>query len=256
VASNKYDQSNIETMEMLYGTGYLSMGGDDEVANIVAAVVVEGKDVLDLGCGLGGALIALARNHRAGYVHGLDIDAGVLQRAASLVEQAGLKDRVKLSQFEPGPLPLDDNSIDLAFVTAVSCHIEDLVPFFSEIHRVIRPGGYLVGGEWFKNIDNEAYREWDDLLRERGLNFYFVTGQSFTLALQQSGFTGVSIINRNTEMTAMAEQYLERSEGELKDSLLDIMEEEGYASLMRWTRTRARGLASGGSGYGHFVASK
>jgi 2-polyprenyl-3-methyl-5-hydroxy-6-metoxy-1,4-benzoquinol methylase len=57
--ANQYNRRNIETMEMLYGTGYLSMGGDDEVANIVARVEVAGKDVLDIGCGLGGALIAL-----------------------------------------------------------------------------------------------------------------------------------------------------------------------------------------------------
>ena len=63
-------------MEMLYGTGYLSMGGDDEVANIVAQVDVAGKDVLDIGCGLGGALIALTRNHHARHAHGIDIDAG------------------------------------------------------------------------------------------------------------------------------------------------------------------------------------
>jgi 2-polyprenyl-3-methyl-5-hydroxy-6-metoxy-1,4-benzoquinol methylase len=51
--ANQYNRRNIETMEMLYGTGYLSMGGDDEVANIVARVEVAGKDVLDIGCGLG-----------------------------------------------------------------------------------------------------------------------------------------------------------------------------------------------------------
>ena len=42
-AANQYTRRNIETMEMLYGTGYLSMGGDDEVANIVAQVDVAGK---------------------------------------------------------------------------------------------------------------------------------------------------------------------------------------------------------------------
>ena len=38
--ANQYTQRNIETMELLYGTGYLSMGGDDEVASIVAKVDV------------------------------------------------------------------------------------------------------------------------------------------------------------------------------------------------------------------------
>ena len=71
--AKQYNRRNIETMEMLYGTGYLSMGGDDEVANIVARVEVAGKDVLDIGCGLGGALIALTRNHHARNAHGVVI---------------------------------------------------------------------------------------------------------------------------------------------------------------------------------------
>lgn len=83
--TNRYNRRNVETMEMLHATGYLSMGGDDEVARIVAQVEVAGKDVLDIGCGLGGALIALTRNHHARYAHGTDIDAGVPERRTCIV---------------------------------------------------------------------------------------------------------------------------------------------------------------------------
>ena len=253
---NQYTQRNIETMEMLYGTGYLSMGGDDEVASIVARVDVVGKDVLDIGCGLGGAIIALARNHAAGRVHGIDVDAGVLERANVLVNAAGLQDQICLTRFDPGPLPLADESFDLVFLTAVSCHIEDLVPFFTEIRRVLRPGGHLVGGEWFKRLDNEAYREWDELLRDRGLNFYFVTAEELRSALAESGFEEASIIDRSSAMAALAQGYLNRVRQELKDRLLNAMGEEGYTALLEWTRIRANGLARGGAGYGHFSAGK
>ena len=254
--ANQYTRRNIETMEMLYGTGYLSMGGDDEVANIVARVDVAGKDVLDIGCGLGGALIALTRDHHARHAHGIDIDAGVLERASALVSAAGLQERISLTRFEPGPLPLADANFDLVFLTAVSCHIQDLAPFFAEIRRVIRPGGQLVGGEWFRRLDNQAYREWDALLRERGLNFYFVTVDQFKAALLGSGFEEASIVDRSSAMASLAQGYLDRVQHELKDRLLDAMGEEEYSALLEWTRIRANGLARDGSGYGHFVACK
>lgn len=255
-AGNRYNLSNINTMELVYGTGYLSMGGDEEVANIISMVEVKGKDILDVGCGLGGAAIALVGNHGAKSVQGIDIDIGVLLRATELVNQAGMQDRITLNQFDPGPLPLADNSCDLVFLTAVSCHVEDLEPFFTEILRVIRPGGSLVGGEWFKEADNDVYREWDELLRTRGLNFYFVTRSEFKRALTHSGFEKVSIANRNIPMLKLSQSYLQKSETELKPVLLDTMGEEGYESLVQWTRVRAKGLAGGGSGYGHFVACK
>ena len=63
--SNRYNQSNINTVELIYGAGYLSMSGDEEVGHIVSSVEVKGKHVLDVGCGLGGAAIALVGNHGA-----------------------------------------------------------------------------------------------------------------------------------------------------------------------------------------------
>ena len=255
-AANEYNRRNIETLGMFYGSGYLSMGGDEEVANIVARVAVEGKQVLDVGCGLGGAAIALASRHKAASVQGIDIDAGLLKRASALVKQAGLQDRISLTQFEPGPLPLADAAFDLVFLTAVSCHIKDLVPFFAEIKRVTRPGGCLVGGEWFKHCDNPAYRRWDDLLRERGLHFYFVSSEEFETALLESGFEQVSIANRNVEMTQLTQSYLERGASDLRLALLESMGDQGYTHFMEWTRIRADGLALGGSGYGHFTATK
>jgi SAM-dependent methyltransferase len=167
-----------------------------------------------------------------------------------------LQDRISLTHFEPGPLPLPDAAFDLVFVTAVSCHIEDLAPFFAEINRVIRPGGCLVGGEWFKHCDNQAYRRWDDLLRERGLNFYFVSRDEFETALLESGFAQVSIANRNAEMTRLTRSYQERGENDLRKPLVGSMGDQGYASFLDWIRIRADGLVLGGSGYGHFTAYK
>ncbi|MCP4390257.1 MAG: SAM-dependent methyltransferase, partial [Gammaproteobacteria bacterium] len=76
--TNQYSADNIETMELLYGTGYLSMGGDGEVGEIVSGIAVAGKEVLDIGCGLGGAVVALVSKHEAKHVLGIDIDDGVL----------------------------------------------------------------------------------------------------------------------------------------------------------------------------------
>ena len=253
--SNNYDQSNIETMELLYGPGYLSMGGDDEVSRILQPVEVENKTVLDIGCGMGGAAIALVRDHAAHRVVGIDLDASLLTRAVELINQAGLQDCVELSQVEPGPLPFADAEFDLVYLTAVSCHIRNLVPFFAEIRRVIRPGGSLVGGEWFVHQENEAYLRWDDMLRGRGLNFYFVTRSGFIEAFESAGFQSVNFVDQSERTARLAAGYLERSQNELRESLVTQMGETGFERHLEWTRVRAEGLARGGSGYGHFVAT-
>lgn len=254
--SNRYDKSNIETMELLYGRGYLSMGGDAEVARIVAPINLRGSCLLDVGCGMGGAAITLARDHGADKVIGIDIDAGLLERAGELVEAAGLGDRVEVIQVEPGPLPFVSASFDIVYFTAVSCHIENLTPFLQEIRRVLRPGGYAVGGEWFIHQDNEAYRRWDKMLRDRGLNFYFLTRAQFIDAFEEAGYDSVEFDDQSGRTAELAAGYLAHTQGDLRETLVERMGQHGYAAHLEWTRIRAEGLARGGSGYGHFVARR
>ncbi len=253
--SNQYDKRNVQTMEMLYGEGYLSMGGDDEVAKIVSLVDIAGLDVLDIGCGLGGASITLARDHQA-RVCAIDIDAGVLERANELVGKSNLHQQVQLLHFDPGPLPFADQSYDVVYLTAVSCHIEDLGPFLAEIKRIIRPGGCLLGAEWFKASENDAYRQWDDMLRDRGLNFYFVSLDGLRQAFTEVGFDAVALHDQSRRVANLAAHYLQRVEVELQQELFEALGSDEYTALIDWTRIRANALELGGSGYAHFVAIK
>ncbi|MFV2031645.1 MAG: class I SAM-dependent methyltransferase, partial [Gammaproteobacteria bacterium] len=240
----------------VYGAGYLSMGGDEEVGRIVSVAPVEDKHVLDLGCGLGGAAVCLARKHGVKRVQGVDIDAELLARARDLVRQSGLEDRISLSHIEPGALPFESACFDLVYVTAVTCHVPQLAPFLREIERVLRPGGYLVGGEWFKASDNAAFVQWDNMLRERGLNFYFVARDSFKQSLTNSGFIEISMLDRTQATTDNARHCLTRVEIELQEQMLETMGESGYAGFRAWAESRLIGLAEGGMHYGHFCAMK
>ena len=114
-----------------------SMRSPDAFAPLEAALAtVEGpvEAALDVGTGTGAAALAIAERFPTARVVGVDI-------APEMVEQARRKarDRGNLS-FEVGDasaLPYDDASFDL--VTAAN-----MIPFFDELARVVRPGGTLV----------------------------------------------------------------------------------------------------------------
>ena len=253
---NRYDPRNIETMELVYGKGYMSAGGDAEVARIVSGIKICDQQILDVGCGLGGAAISLAKNHHASHVDAVDIDDNLIRRASELIETANLNDRITLKHINGGPLPYASNQFDVVYLTATSCHLQDLDGLFSEIYRVLRYGGWLVGGEWFKAANNIAYRDWDSLLRERGLNFYFVYRSWFEVNLSKSGFGSVSITDRTQATTDLARGYLERVKTELKDTLRTRLGNKELEAFLSWTRGRYEAFARGGMAYGHFRARK
>jgi len=255
-SKNLYDQRNIDTLELVYGRGYLSAGGDEEVARVLAEFDLNGRRILDLGCGLGGASVCMTRDLGAPDVVGFDIDEVVLERARLLVEENHVEDRVRLIHGEPGPLQFPDESFDIVYMTAVACHMNELEEFFRGIVRVIRPGGWLLGSDWILRQKNQAFHDWDKLLRERGLNFYFVDQSDFSTALKSAGLEQIRFNDRTRAFTDFSAVSSERVATELKPGLLSSLGEEGYQDIKDWTDVRYAGLNQGGMLYQQFYAQK
>lgn len=90
-----------------------------------------GERVLDLGCGEGTVMAAVAE--RGADVVGLDGSEELARRAG----------RAFVS-YLPHLDPVRGDAVDAAYVVLVLEHIPDIGPFFREVHRVVRPGGRLV----------------------------------------------------------------------------------------------------------------
>jgi len=108
-----------------------------------APLGVDGRDVLELGCGTGKNTAWLAE--RARSVVGLDFSPGMLARARERVEAAGTAGRVRLVRHdvrEPWPAP--DASADVVVGNLVLEHVRELAPVYGEAARVLRPGGRLL----------------------------------------------------------------------------------------------------------------
>ena len=102
---------------------------------VFVEAIGRGKRVLDLGCRSGG----LTRHFLEGNsVVGLDVDAAALEKARRLgIEpvQANVEE----------PLPFEDGSFDAVVAGELLEHLQFPDALVSEIRRVLRSGGVLVG---------------------------------------------------------------------------------------------------------------
>ena len=110
-----YDDATIDFLEALWGDGYLSPGGPEEVARILSGLDLGSRVVLDIGCGSGGITVSLVATMGLRKVVGIDVEAPVCAKAQVRAEAAGLDDRIEIRQVLPGPLPLPDGSFDFVF---------------------------------------------------------------------------------------------------------------------------------------------
>jgi SAM-dependent methyltransferase len=101
-----------------------------------------GQRVLDVGGGLGGPARMLAAEYGC-HVTVLDLSESFCQAGEMLTERSGLSDRVSFKVGDALDMSFEDASFDIAWTQHSSMNIADKERLYSEIHRVLRPGGRL-----------------------------------------------------------------------------------------------------------------
>ena len=116
-------------------------GGRQATVDFAAAFGPKsGMHLLDIGSGLGGPSRYFAVHHGC-RVTGIDLSDEFVAVAASLSRRVGVADRVDYRQASATQLPFADHSFDGAYMLHVGMNISDKAKLFSEVHRVLKPGG-------------------------------------------------------------------------------------------------------------------
>lgn len=107
------------------------------------APIVPGETVLDIGCGAGTDLLLAARRvGPSGRAIGIDMTETMRDRARASAVAAGLTN-VEVRPGDATTLPLPDASVDVVISNGVLNLVPEKDKAFTEIRRVLRPGGRL-----------------------------------------------------------------------------------------------------------------
>jgi len=119
------------------------IGGRKATEYLVDKLALRPQDrVLDVGCGIGGATRYIAA--RIGCeVTGIDLTPEFIEAANALSRRVGLTDRVRFETASALAMPFDEAGFDAAVTVHVAMNIRDRVTLYSEIARVMKPGGRL-----------------------------------------------------------------------------------------------------------------
>ena len=99
------------------------------------------KRVLELGCGAGQSLVAIAK--KGAHAIGLDFAQAQLTGAKRLADAEGV--RVELHQGDLADLAfMRGDSVDLVFSAYALGFVEDLNRVFRQVHRVLKEGAPFV----------------------------------------------------------------------------------------------------------------
>ena len=105
-----------------------------------------GLKALDVGCGVGGPIRTIAA-HSGAHVTGVTINDYQVQRCRRYCEKTGINN-VDVQQGNFLDLQFEENSFDHAYAIEATCHSPTLEQVYSQVYKVLKPGGKFVSYEW------------------------------------------------------------------------------------------------------------
>ena len=122
--------------------------------HVVQPLTLEGKDVLEVGCGRGGGAAFLARYHGPKTLIGVDLSPD----AIAWCRRHHVLEGVEFLEGQAEALPCADSAVDVVVNVESSHCYRSMSGFLTEVARVLRPGGHLA----FCDLRTE--KGWEGLL--------------------------------------------------------------------------------------------
>ncbi|NIF29093.1 methyltransferase domain-containing protein [Pantoea sp. Tr-811] len=192
------------------------------VLEVLGQLPVDGCQVLDVGCGRGGALALMAQHYRPRTLTGIDLSAANIAYCRNRHRHA----RLRLQIADACQLPVPGNSVDLLLNLESSGAYSDLPAFFGHAWRVLREGGHFCYADVFDAASLAPIRSalaqcGFELLSERSVAAQVVAARQAAPPQVALRLRQVLTEHDNPELRAELERFLAEPGSSLFQALTD-----------------------------------
>jgi arsenite methyltransferase len=187
----EYPEINKRYSELAESTCCLSCGGA-----INYSEVKQGEVCVDIGSGRGSDVLRLAEDIGSeGFVYGIDISDGMIQKAKSTAVRLGVSN-VDFIQSPLENIKLGDSVANLVISNCTINHAYDKQKVWNEVFRILKEGGRFVVSDIYSSepIPDE-YKNDPVAISECWAGS--VTREEYLKQLRLAGFTSINIIEES-----------------------------------------------------------
>jgi len=151
---------------------------------------------VDLGSGRGTDVLRLAENvGKEGFVYGIDISDGMIQKAISTASRLGITN-VNFIQSPLEKIKLSDNIADLIISNCTINHASDKQAVWNEVFRILKNGGrFVISDIYSSDPVPEEYKNDPVAIAECWAGS--VTRDEYLEQLKMAGFSSIRIIEES-----------------------------------------------------------
>lgn len=206
---DEYSEDYCLYLESTYGDHMLSEGGTIAIDRMFEGTSLKNKKVLDIGFGLGAAAFYLAEKYQAN-VNGIELNPWMVEEATRRIPER-LRSMVNFVLYQKPPLlPFSDQHFDIVYSKGVLVHLNDKYPLFNEIHRVLKPGGFLIIDDWLSPKNGEWGQRLQKLCELEDLTLYAQTENDYKTLLEKTGFTDIEMRSENENYVKYNQNIISR----------------------------------------------
>ena len=212
--------------------------------------------VLDVGCGLGGASLWLARNLDCSVL-GITNSPEQAKIAQKRAHSAGLNPQVRFAVMDANRLDAPRDSFDVVWVIECSEHLNDRPSFFRRCERVLKPGGVLALSAWLAAADlpsPERTRLISTVCRDF-LCRPLATMQDYVEWIEASGFAPVTVEDLTHQVEKTWVHFAALADRWLTKAFLRLSDERTRRCVAAFETVR-QAYSEGALVYGMFTAEK
>ncbi len=147
---------------------------------------IPASNIAELGCGGGRNARELLKRYPQAALAALDYSEVSVEKTKKTNKQAVKAGRCRVIQGDVSSIPFDEGTFDLATAFETVYFWPGLEKCFTEVYRVLKPGGYFLICNESDGTDEETIKYAGII---DGMNYY--TAEQLAGALTAAGFSGI-----------------------------------------------------------------
>ena len=249
----QYSRAGILRYEKIFGAGYVSTGGPETTDYLVSKLgdsLKPGARVLDVGCGIGGAMFHLAKEFGAN-VTGIDLAPEMIALAQERAAEADVPEGVT---FLLGDILTEAFSepFDVVWSRDALMHLPDKSRLFSRLFNLTKPGGRLVITDYARGL-GAGSPEFQAYIASTG--YHVVDPATYGKFLEGAGYVDVQVEDATPRFLDILAREPARLDANKADFLTMFRDEDFRYLADRW-RMKVGFCEAGDMKWGIYSARK
>ena len=220
----QYTQEVIDFLEACYGE-YMLSPGEKLIDLMFKNKNFKDKKILDIGSGLGGVSISIAKNTDCKII-GVDIEDLVINIAKEKLKKQNLIGKIEYIKCRDIKELKEDN-FDIIFSKECILHIKNKKYLFGNILKKLKKGGEVIIIDWFHKNENHS-KEMQRFLKHDGLEINLIKVEEYIKLLKIAEFQDIKYEDLTEVTCEVTKNVLNKIKKEIALKLKKRFGEEYY----------------------------